>query len=96
MQRIEKSIGNIINWMSANYLKTNPEKTEITIFGSHQILSKVQTRHLSIGQEQVSVSDTIKYLGVYLYSELSLQDHIMAKCRTATCNIYLTQRQQQH
>ena len=87
VQRIEKSIGNIINWMSANYLKINPEKTEITLFGSHQLLSKVQTRHLSIGQEQVSVSDTIKYLGVYLDSGLSLQDHIMAKCRTAICDI---------
>jgi len=72
----------------ANCLKINPTKTEITLFGSHQMLSRTVTSHLNIGQDQVSTSDLIKYLGVYLERTLTLQKHIQVKCSTVIYNIH--------
>jgi hypothetical protein len=85
--RIEHSLDNIISWMSANVLKVNASKTEITVFASRRTLPKVCTSQLRVGSEQVSTSDHIKFLGVHLDSLLTLQDHIKSKCKLAIFNI---------
>jgi len=87
IQRIEKSVDNVISWMSANVLKVNAKKTEIAVIGSRQMLAKSHIEQLRIGSENVPTSDTLKYLGVILDDSLSFQDHIKAKCRTAVWNI---------
>ena len=87
IDRIETSIDHIISWMSANVLKINAAKTEVTLFASRQLLPKVCMNQLRVGSERVSTGDTIKYLGIYLDSSLTLQKHIQSKCKVAIFNI---------
>ena len=67
---------NIISWMSANLLKVNPNKTEIAVFGSRQMLAKTNVKQLHIGSDNMSTAGTLQYLGVVLDNSLSFQDHI--------------------
>ena len=87
INEIESTINKIGEWMSANVLKMNASKTEITIFGSNKLLPKVKTSTLNILGDEVSTTPKLKYLGVWLDQSLTMLDHIKYKCQTAAYNI---------
>ena len=66
----------------------NSSKTEFILFGNSVQVAKCQTKELNINQENVQLTDTIKYLGVWLDKQLNLKHHIVTKCRTAIYNIH--------
>lgn len=43
IDRMEKSLSNIKEWMDDNMLKMNTSKTEVTLFGSRDLLPKTST-----------------------------------------------------
>ena len=73
--------------MDENRLRMNSAKTEFICFGSANHHAKCTTSQLNVNGQYVSLSKEIKYLGVYLDSQLTLKRHITAKCRTAMWNI---------
>ena len=73
--------------MDHNRLRVNSSKTEFILFGNSVQVAKCQTKELNINQETVQLTDTIKYLGVWLDKQLNLR-HIVTKCRTAMYNIH--------
>ena len=75
-------------WMTSNRLHMNEDKTEFICFGSRHQLSKCREDYVTVGGKIVKKSDSIKYLGVWLDSTLSMRKQIHVKCRTALLNIY--------
>ena len=96
---------NAINkWMGEHYLKLNPGKTEIIVFGSKKVLSKLKINGAFISPSIcVRFASTVKNLGFYLDSTLSFRDQIMtlkSKCfhklrNLAKMKTFLNQHQMQ-
>jgi hypothetical protein len=85
--QLEKSLKNIEEWMASNTLKMNATKTDVSLFGSKVILAKCQSQSVSVGGEQVTISEGLKYLGVWLDSNLNMKQHINNTVKTAAGNI---------
>ena len=73
--------------MNQNRPKMNSEKTEFILFGSPKFFPHCTMNNINVCGDQVSNSDKIKLLGIWLDSNLNLKHHINMKCRTAIRNI---------
>ena len=71
-----------------NWLKFNDTKTEFAIYGSKQNLSKVTTTSISVGDVDISPSDSVKILGAHLDSTLDMDKQISASCKAAWFHLY--------
>ena len=91
-------------WMDAHYLKLNPDKTEIIIFGPQKVLSKLNINGSFISSSIcVRFVSTVKNLGFHLDATLSFKNQIKSlksKCFNKLINIakmrtFLNQQQMQ-
>ena len=62
--------------MTANRLKVNSGKTEALVIGTRQKVTSITSTDLQLADAAVHFSPTVKSLGVYLDSTLSMQPHI--------------------
>ena len=76
------------NWMDHNRLKMNSDKTEFILIGSKQQLQKCHTEQININSENITRSETIKYLGAWIDSNLSSKKHITERCKMAMWNLH--------
>ena len=78
VHRLENCITDIGQWMSANRLKLNTEKTVLLWAGSRPSQSSVTVCRpsLQLGTDIVTVQDDVRLLGVTISSDLSLQRHV--------------------
>ena len=88
-EKLEKCIVSIMNWMKANFLKLNPDKTMIKFFtpDKQKLNHEVMSFHLNFGNTTIHPSKSIKVLGVILGAKLNFQTFISNKIRT--CNYHL-------
>ena len=68
-------------------LKLNDEKTKMMIFTSKHHLKVYGGCSLTIGDDTVSPSHSIRNLGVHMDQHLTMTDHVTAVC--AACNYHL-------
>lgn len=68
--------------MTENKLKLNSEKTEALLVGTRQKLASLTVTSLQLADATVPFSPTVKSLGVYLDSTLSMQPHISFLIKT--------------
>ena len=73
--------------MDAVRLKMNESKTEFMLLGSRQHLKKCTTNSLKVFGENTRKSEVIRYLGGYLDSTLTFQQHFKTKCKSAMLNL---------
>ena len=73
-------------WMDEARLKMNPAKTEFIYFGNTKQIQKCTISSINVAGDLILRSDTIKYLGVWLDSELSFKMHVTKKCKAAMLN----------
>ena len=73
-------------WMDENRLQMKDEKTEF-MFGAKKKLAKCTTTSIDVNNTEVSMSKVVKYLGMWMDSNLTFKDHIVKKCRTSMINI---------
>ena len=66
----------INNWMRANKLKMNADKTEIMLCGSIQKLSNVNIESVVIDDDSIDVSESVRNLGFFLDKNLSMSVHV--------------------
>ena len=71
--------------MKSNALKLNEEKTEFIIFGVHP--SQHNNVSLTIGRNDIKLSESIKILGVTLDRKMNMEKHIMNTCRWSYMHI---------
>ena len=77
-KKLEACLADISTWMSANMLKLNEEKTELIIFNpKHQVRMNEELR-LQVGNNTVSVASSVKNLGVYFDTSLTMERQVNA------------------
>ena len=86
-ENLENYIVNIKNWMDANHVKINDDKTEYIIFAGNRMSKKVETQSISINGTYINKSECIQYLETWLDEHMTLQEHIKRKCRIAMVNL---------
>ena len=83
--RVESCLNEVRNWMCANKLKLNDEKTECIVFtsraNSHFITA--QNIHLTMGAATIKPSLTVRSLGAHLDSTLSMEKQVACTVKTA-------------
>ena len=74
--------------MFANKLKLNDEKTEFIIFGSAPGLKKVNTTSISVGDQSIIASSSIRNIGVFLDSNMKMDSQIKNICKSAWYHLF--------
>ena len=88
LSETELVMKNIKDWMSSMRLKMNDEKMEFILFGGSKQLSKSTITHLQVNDICVHRSTSIKYLGAWLDESLTMEKHIVYKCRSAMLSLF--------
>ena len=78
----------IIVWMNMNCLKINPSKTELMYIASRWQIRNCSKNSIRVRADRVKRTEQVKLLGVWLDEHLSLEYHIMQKCKNAMLSIY--------
>ena len=65
-------------WCSCKRLQLNPSKSEIIWFGTRATLKHLQNtdQRLHVGADFIAPSEVVRDLGVFLYSELTMRQHV--------------------
>ena len=93
---IEACIREIRQWMKANFLKLNDDKTEFILLGSQQQLDKVTVHHITIGGSNIIPVKRVRNLGVIMDSTMSLQPHISHISQTTANSLRNLSRIRKH
>ena len=73
---LEFSLKLFDGWCRANKLTLNPAKTKMMTFGTRYFVKKARNVKVALGNAELQVVPTYKYLGMTLDSTLSLQTHL--------------------
>ena len=76
IRRLEACIAKIREWMMANMLKLNDDKSELVIFGTKQQLAKIGEVSIAIGNIRVQPVGQVRNLGYYMDQLLKNDPHI--------------------
>ena len=80
--KCNKVLEDVSDWMLANRLSINIEKTNYTIFSPTRINRYVIHFNLSINGVSISKAQCVKYLGVYIDEDLKWNEHVTGKIRS--------------
>ena len=80
---IESCISNIQKWMNNNFLKLNPEKTELIIIGKKNAIKHLPVVNINAEGKLITSTQTLKSLGVILNSTLTMEEFVSQKCQSA-------------
>ena len=64
-------MNNIVDWMNKFFLKLNPEKSQIIVFGSPEVLNNIEINGTFLDNKCIRFVSNVKNLGFYLDSTLS-------------------------
>jgi hypothetical protein len=74
---LQSAITNISNWMAANLLTLNPDKTDFLIIGQQNQLNKLSSTTLSLPHNVSIIPTTLaRNLGIFFDNNLSLKEQI--------------------
>ena len=90
LERTARCIAEIHQWMRANFLKLNDDKTEIMLFGSFHQLKKVTIDGIFIGEASINLSSTVRNLGILLDPSMSMVTHISSICSSAHFHLLIS------
>ena len=77
IQKLKNCLNNIQNFMFANKLKLNPEKTEFIVIGSKNNRKQLLPHFpINILGNQASSAQSVRNLGVVFNSNFSFSDHV--------------------
>ena len=73
---VTQCVGNVINWMNLQFLKINPDKTEIILFHPESLQHQIIIGGTFIGGDCIRFSKEVKNVGVWLDNQLNLNKHV--------------------
>jgi len=76
LQKITGCLTAVADWMSANRLQLNPDKTEFMFLTSPRSQHRLPTSGPLIGSDVVSPSATVRDLGVFIDQDLAMKTHV--------------------
>jgi len=78
---MSECISSVANWMDANKLKMNDDKTEFILIGSRSRLQQTSILSMSISDREIEFSKSVRNLGVHLDQSLSMETQINTLCK---------------
>jgi hypothetical protein len=91
ISQINECLNIIKQWTASNFLQLNSNKTEFIAFGSRDQLKKVAVTEVLVNDELFQIKPAVRYLGIYLDSQLKFTKHINHICRAAYANLKMLQ-----
>ena len=85
--KLEKCISDIRDWMTINKLKLNDEKTEFFIASSLYNCKLVHDITITIGESSIKPSDTLRNLGAFFDTNMSMSAHITNVCKSVNFHL---------
>ena len=76
VQNLESCCDEIKKWMLQNRLKLNDEKTEVILLGPEERRKSIGLQSIRVGDADIDIVDSVRNLGLYLDSELSMTVHV--------------------
>ena len=73
--------------MHKNRLRMNDQKTEFIMFSSRGLAKKIDTDCVNVNGTTIQKGEVIKYLGIWLDSQLNFKHHITMKYRVVMLNL---------
>ena len=87
-ERLKRCIDDVVIWCLFNDMKINPDKTETMLVSSlTQLKQYDQTRALHVADSTVTLSGSVKILGVTIDSNLTYDKHVELVCQS--CNYHI-------
>ena len=86
---LENCVGDILRWMTLNHLKLNEDKTELIYFQSRYLRPPMAFPPLSLGSCTVHPVDSVKNLGCYLDSKVTMDTQVNSVIRSCCYQISL-------
>ena len=87
-KELESCIDEIRQWMRANFLQLNDDKTDVLLIGSPTILSRLPTASIRVGNSSVSTKEVVKNLGILFDKHLDLSSNITAVCKSCYFHLH--------
>lgn len=88
LTQLESCLHDITNWLSDNFLKLNPSKTELLVIGPKNQIPLHSNLSLTLNEYVVTPSPTVRNLGVQLDQHLSFTTHIADISRSALFHLH--------
>ena len=87
IERIERCLMEIKEWMTNNFMKLNPNKTKLLLLGTDNSLNDIQNVSIDVGEDNTIVNSSeeekVVSLGVELDKNLNMKKHISAVRKAA-------------
>ena len=80
-ENMQDCIVQVADWMRANRLKMNDDKTEAIPVGTPYRLNEISIQSIAFAETVIPFSSSAKNLGVFLDESLSMEIHISHLCR---------------
>jgi hypothetical protein len=74
--RVSACIADVADWMRSNRLQLNAAKTEVIWFASPRRQHQIPTDPLVVGSDTVAPVNSVRDLGIFLDSDLSMRSHV--------------------
>ena len=85
ISNLEACLSCLCTWLSLNYLVVNQDKSETILFGSGKRLATLSDmKSVLVAGSPVTLSSSIKVLGVFLDNTLSMNCQIASVCKAAS------------
>ena len=89
IERLQQCISSVRNHLSQKKLKMNATKTELVVIASKTMSRRMEdVPAIVIGDDLVSVSNAVKYIGVEMDKHLSMDAYINSICKTCHYHLY--------
>ena len=75
------------SWMAANRLKLNDDKTEAIVCGSNASLRRVTFQSIKVGTSEISLSTSVRDLGLFIDSGLTMVHHVSSVVRACSSHL---------
>ena len=86
--QFEHCLDDIRNWMAANSLKLNDEKSELLLLGTQRNLSKLTRDSIKIGDSVICKSNTVRNIGAMFDPQLNMKCQVTLTSKSAWHRLY--------
>ena len=87
LHSLQNGIESVSDWMSANKLKMDEEKTEFLVIGSRHQLKKVVIYSITISGAVIPKSSNARHLGVIVDEQLNMSAHVNQICKSCYASL---------
>ena len=87
VKSLEDCCLSVKSWMVENRLKLNDDKTVAILCGSHAKIKTIKLEVIKVGTAEITLSDCVKDLGLFIDSKLSMTAHISSVVRACSMQL---------